>query len=110
LAVAKQAVTLGETAHRPVGRAHLALARALLLRGGSEARAEVEKALARAEADAECGGLALLAAEILEARAALARACGQEDSRRQLLRDAHTRYEAMGATGPAERALREIER
>jgi hypothetical protein len=64
LAVAKQAVALGETAHRRVGRAHLALARGLLLRGGIEARADVEDALARAEADAERGGMALLAAEI----------------------------------------------
>jgi len=54
--------------------------------------------------------MAPLEAEILEARAALARACGEEDARRLLLRDAHARYAAMGATGPAERVARELER
>jgi class 3 adenylate cyclase len=83
------------------GEAWLALAQATLLAEGAAARAEVERVLDRADAYAAERKLAMLGCDILEARAALARALGDEAARARFLDEAERRYSEMGAPGYA---------
>jgi len=89
-------------------RAQLALARVLLRADPAAARAEIETALARAEALTEETGLLSNAPFIHLERAALARANGDEATRQRELRQAHRLFTEMGATARAEQVAREL--
>ncbi len=110
LAEARNAVAQAEELGLPSGapQAFVALARATLLAEGAAARNGVERALERAEAMAAERGLLPVGCEILEARAALARALGDEKARARFLVEAERRYTEMGAPGYA--ALIALER
>jgi class 3 adenylate cyclase/tetratricopeptide (TPR) repeat protein len=87
--------------------AQLALARVLLAEGGRE-REAIEAALARVEAlVAETEARAHLPF-VVEVRAALSRALGDEAEAARQLREAHRLFVEMGATGHAERLAREL--
>jgi class 3 adenylate cyclase/tetratricopeptide (TPR) repeat protein len=103
LGEARKAVALAEERGLPTGtpQAFVALARATLLTEGAAARSEVQRALERAEAMAAERDLVPVGCEILEARAALARALGDEEARASFLIEAERRYTEMGAPGYA---------
>jgi class 3 adenylate cyclase/tetratricopeptide (TPR) repeat protein len=79
------------------------LAQALLAHEGAGARAEVEAALAQAFAWLDESGAESLHPRVLEARAALASALGDEAARARDLAEALRLYRAMGAEGHAAR-------
>jgi adenylate cyclase len=87
--------------------AHGVLARALLRSEGAPARDGVEAALAEAAALIERTGSTTLAPGLCEWRAELAGVLGDDDARRELLREAQQGYEAIGA--PAHAARLEVE-
>ncbi len=89
-------------------QAQLALAAALLATDGVLPRADIESALARAEALVEDVAARSLSPRILEARSRLAAALGDAAAER-LLREALDLDRAIGATGHAERLARELE-
>jgi tetratricopeptide (TPR) repeat protein len=103
LAEARRAIALAEERGLPTGTplAFIALARATLLAEGAAARREVERALERAEEMVAEHGLLPVGCDILEARAALARALGDEAARSRCLIEAERRYTEMGAPGYA---------
>jgi hypothetical protein len=80
-----------------------ALAGALLAHEGGSARAEVEAALRQASAWLEESGAEALRPRVLEARAALVAALGDEAARARDLAEALRLYRAMGAVGHAAR-------
>jgi adenylate cyclase len=79
------------------------LAQALLAHEGAAARAEVEAALAQAFAWLDESGAEALRPRVLEARAALAAALGDEASSARDLAEALRLYRAIGAEGHAAR-------
>jgi tetratricopeptide (TPR) repeat protein len=79
------------------------LAQALLAREGAAARSEAEAALAQALAWLVESGAEALRPRVLEARAALAAALGDEAARARDLAEALRLYRAMGAEGHVER-------
>jgi tetratricopeptide (TPR) repeat protein len=83
--------------------AHGVLARALLRRDGVSARAEVEAALDNAAQLIERTGASTLAPFLLEWRAELAAALGDEVTGEQRLRQAAQGYEEIGAPRHAQR-------
>jgi class 3 adenylate cyclase len=87
---------------------HLNLARAHLRAAGAAARAEVESALARAEALRLESSAAAYEPHVRLARAELARVLGDEAARRRELGEAHRLFVEMGAKGHAERVKREL--
>jgi len=80
-----------------------ALAQALLASEGAAARAEVEAALTQAFTWLDESGAEALRPRVLEARAALAAALGDEDARARDLAEALRLYRAIGAEGHAAR-------
>jgi class 3 adenylate cyclase/tetratricopeptide (TPR) repeat protein len=89
--------------------AQLARARLLLRLEGSDAREEIEAALARALAVVQETGARVYEPELHEVRAELAGLLGDEAGRERELREAHRLYIEMGATGHAERLARELD-
>ena len=85
--------------------AHGVLARALLRRDGVAARAEVEAALDNAAELIDSTGARTLAPYLLEWRAELAAALGDEVTCEQLLRQAGQGYDAIGAPRHAQRLI-----
>jgi adenylate cyclase len=79
--------------------AHLALAQALCAGEGRKARAAVLAALASAAAQVQETGARSLEPQIEEARAELARVCGDADASERHLHAAHRLYQAIRATG-----------
>jgi tetratricopeptide (TPR) repeat protein len=75
------------------------LAQALLAHEGVAARAEIEAALAQAFAWLDESGAEALRPRVLEARAALAGALGDDEARANDLAEALRLYRAMGAEG-----------
>jgi hypothetical protein len=90
-------------------QAHLVLTRALLSLFGAQARERVESALETCAALVEQTDARVYEPQIHGARGALAGALGDDDARERWLRTAHRPFAAMGATGDAERVMREIE-
>ncbi len=88
--------------------AQRALAEALLAHEGAGARARIEQALTRADEILDISGVVVRKPQIVETRAALARALGDEAGRLQHLRTAHRLYVEMDASGHAERLAKEI--
>ncbi len=88
--------------------ARLALARALLAVEGPAACKDVEACLARASEWVDESGARAFEPQILEVRAELAAALGDQASCERHLREAHRLYTEMGATGHAERVGREL--
>jgi tetratricopeptide (TPR) repeat protein len=89
-------------------RAHRARALVLLRSEGSEARREIEEALARADSLVQEKGGRALAPQIQEARAELARALEGEAAWQHELREAHRLFLEIGARGHAERVAKEL--
>ncbi len=89
--------------------ARLALARAWLAVDGPAAREDVEACLARASEWVDESGARAFDPQILEVRAELAAALGDQASRERELREAHRLFTEMGATGHAERVGRELD-
>ncbi len=89
--------------------ARLALARALLAVDGPAAREDVEACLVRASEWVDESGARAFEPQILEVRAELASALGDQASRERELREAHRLFTEMGATGHAERVGRELD-
>jgi tetratricopeptide (TPR) repeat protein len=104
--LAEEALALGE--ERGQAQQTLAcvgLAGALCAEQGRKARAAIEEALAAAEqAVARTGGRGL-EPRIPEARAELARVCGDDASREHFLHEAQRLYASIGAAGHARRIL-----
>jgi len=73
------------------------------------ARADIESALARAEALTEETGLLAHAPLIHLERAALARAHGDEATRQRELREAQRLFSEMGATARVEQVVKELQ-
>jgi tetratricopeptide (TPR) repeat protein len=90
--------------------AELVRARVLLHLGGLEARKEIEAALDAASALATEMNARSFEPFIIEERARLARATGDEVAHERELREAHRIYTEMAATGHAERLARELGR
>jgi hypothetical protein len=86
----------------------LAHARIQLRASGAGARADVEEALARAEALIRRTQAAALAPPLQLARAELARSLGDASGAQRHLREAQRLYAEMGAAGHAERLSREL--
>jgi class 3 adenylate cyclase len=105
LALAREAVALAAAQpcfHYGVDTCCL-LARALLTHEGVAARTEVEAALSQAFQWLDESGAEAIRPCVLEARAALAAALGDEDARARDLAEALRLYRAMGAEGHAAR-------
>ena len=86
-----------------------ALARVLLASESVGAKAAIEAALDHAEALAEEMGARPYLPMILEDRAELARACGDEAAHEQHLREAHRLFGEIGATGHVRRLAEELD-
>jgi tetratricopeptide (TPR) repeat protein len=89
-------------------RAQLSLAHALLADDGANARAAIEETLARAFELVRETGAKAYEPHILEARAELARALGDEATYKRQLREAHRLFVEIGATGHAKRLAKEL--
>jgi class 3 adenylate cyclase/tetratricopeptide (TPR) repeat protein len=87
--------------------AHGVLARALLRLEGAPARAAAEAALAEAEAVIERVQADVLRPAMLEWRAELARAGGDDAAEQRLLNEAREGYRSLGAIGHADRITRQ---
>jgi class 3 adenylate cyclase/tetratricopeptide (TPR) repeat protein len=88
--------------------AQLALAQALLAAEGAPSRAEIEAALARAEALVESTGARVCTPRVLELRGRLAAAVGDAEAADHALRRALALDREIGASGHAERLAREL--
>ena len=88
--------------------AHGVLARAMLRRHGSSARAAAETALDMAAALIERTGTRMLAPALCEWRAELAAVLGDDATRERLLHEARQGYEEIGAPGHAARLRKEL--
>jgi tetratricopeptide (TPR) repeat protein len=89
-------------------QAQLVLAAALLATDGVVPRAEIESALERAEQLVESIAARSLSPRILEQRGRLAAACGDAAAAKRALEEALDLYRVIGATGHAERLVREL--
>ena len=87
----------------------LAFARVLLETRNAGRESEISAALTRAQEAAEAMEALPWQAQIAEEWSRLARIRGSEAARERSLREAHRLYSAMGATGHAERLVRELE-
>ena len=90
--------------------AQLVLAKVLRRTDGISAQADIENALARAEALIEQTGAALYAPRLHEERAAFARLLGRTDDAARELREAKRLYGAMDAPIRVDSITRELER
>jgi tetratricopeptide (TPR) repeat protein len=90
-------------------RGHLTLARVLLRSGGAAARAAIETALTEAQALVDRTEARSEQPHIHLARAELADALGDGETRRRELREAHRLFTEIGATGWAERAVKALD-
>jgi class 3 adenylate cyclase/tetratricopeptide (TPR) repeat protein len=107
--LAEEAIVLAkERGQTVLVRQYVALALALCAEHGQRARVAVEEALQAATAAVVETGARGLEPLIPEARAELARVCGDAVARGNHLREAHRLYEAMGASGHARRLAKEI--
>ena len=103
IAVARSRVARHHEAH-----AHIVYADALLATTGIERLDEIEQAHSHAEQLIAETGAALIAPNLCESRAALARLHGDDNTHQHHLREAHRLYTEMCATGHAERVAREL--
>ena len=103
IAVARSRVARHHEAH-----AHIVYANALLATTGIERLDEIEQAHSQAEQLIAETGAALIAPNLCESRATLARLHGDENTHQHHLREAHRLYTEMCATGHAERVAREL--
>jgi hypothetical protein len=102
--LAEQAIALGtERGQKNLVIQYVALALALCAEHGQRARRAVEDALQGASTAVTETGARGLEPRIPEARAELARVCGDAVAREHHLREAHRMYEAIGANGHARR-------
>jgi adenylate cyclase len=110
LATAREAIDLGSAGgcRYYEAEAQLALVRALLAADAALPRAEIEAALERAEHLVESIEGRSLSPRILELRGRLAAALDDAPASDLLLRQALELYQAIGATGHAERLGREL--
>jgi class 3 adenylate cyclase/DNA-binding IscR family transcriptional regulator len=107
--VAEQAIALGtERGQKVLVLQYVALALALCGEQGPRARAAVDKVLQAASASVAETGARGLEPRIPEARAELARVCGDEAARQHHLREALRMYQAIGATGHARRLADDV--
>jgi tetratricopeptide (TPR) repeat protein len=88
--------------------AQLSLAGVLLHGEGCDAGQQIEAALERAEVLLNRTAGAVMRPQLLTLRAGLARVCGDLDTYRKLLHDAHRFFNLMGADGFAERIANEL--
>jgi adenylate cyclase len=107
---AEEAIALARERGQPhfEPQAQLVLARERCAAGGADALAASGAALDRARDLVEETGARVLEPQIVEARAELARALGDEPTRERQLREAHRLYTEAGATGHAARLAREL--
>jgi hypothetical protein len=89
-------------------RGHVTFARVLLRSAGAAARAAIEAALAEAQALVDRTEARCEQPHIHLARAELAGVLGDEGTRRRELGEAHRLFTEMGATGWAERVVKEL--
>jgi class 3 adenylate cyclase/tetratricopeptide (TPR) repeat protein len=102
--LAEEALALGEErAQAQQTLAYVALAEALCAEQGRKARAAAEGALAAAEGAVARTGARGIEPRIPEARAELARVCGDNAAREHHLHQAQRLYAAIGAAGHARR-------
>jgi adenylate cyclase len=107
--LAEEAIALGkERGQTVLVLQYVTLARALCAEHGQRARVAVEEALQAAAAAVAETGARGLEPLIPEARAELARVCGDTVARGNHLREAHRLYEAIGASGHARRLAKEL--
>jgi class 3 adenylate cyclase/tetratricopeptide (TPR) repeat protein len=107
--VAEEAIALGKGRGQTVlVPQYVALARALCAERGPRARAAAEDALQAAATSVAETGARGFEPRISEARAELARVCGDAAARDRHLHEARRMYEAIGATGHARRVAEEI--
>jgi hypothetical protein len=108
--VAEEAVSLTVRNESRVGELQARISRATvrLSTQGSAARADVEEDLEQASELIATLGLNASEHRILELRAELARALGDETEHERLLREAHRRCVELGATGHAGRLAKEL--
>jgi tetratricopeptide (TPR) repeat protein len=104
----EESVTRGNRLVEDIAR--LTLARVLLAADNADLHDEVEEIVARAETLSEETGMRVHRPSLLEVRAALAERRGSPQEALQRLREAHSLYTEMRATGHAERLARELER
>jgi ATP/maltotriose-dependent transcriptional regulator MalT len=104
-ATAEEAVALGRERDQRVAEigAQITLASALAAEQGSKARTGVEQAFARAAELIRETKARAYEPRLVEARARVARACGDARAAERHLREAHRVYTAIGATGHARR-------
>lgn len=110
LAAARNGIDLGNTGgcHYAEAQAQIALAATLMATDDAVLRTEIEAALARAEQLVEQIEGRALSPQILEQRARLAKACGDEPAAARLLNEALDLYRTIGATGHAVRLAKEL--
>ena len=105
---AREAIALAEATGQSAIAAQIALARALRLADGLESEAPIGAALSRAVRLIEEKGARVYRPQICEERAELARLRGDKTVHARELREAHRLYTETGATGHAERLMREL--
>ena len=110
LATAREAIDLGRVggSRYVEAEAQLTLAGALLATDGLVPRAEIEAALGRAEQLVESIAGRALSPRIVEKRARLAAALGDEPAADQALRQSLDLYRAIGAAGHGARLEQEL--
>ena len=110
LTTARAGIELGDTGgcYYFEAQSQLALAAALLATDGEVPRTEIDAALTRAEQLVEQIEGRSLSPRILEQRGRLAKACGDAAAASQLLHEALDLYRTIGATGHAERLVKEL--
>jgi class 3 adenylate cyclase/tetratricopeptide (TPR) repeat protein len=107
--LAEEAIALGqERGQKILVMQYVALARALCAEHGQRARDAVENALRAAAISVAETGARGLEPLIPEARAELARVCGDAAAHDYHLREAYRIYEAIGASGHAARLAKEL--
>jgi tetratricopeptide (TPR) repeat protein len=109
-AAADEAVALAVRREQPMGEFDARISRATvrLRTQGAAARGGVEEDLERASELIATQGMSAHEHRVLELRAELARALGDETERERLLREAHRRCVELGATGHAKRLAEEL--
>jgi tetratricopeptide (TPR) repeat protein len=107
---AVEAIDTGRRRKTPIweAHAHLSLARVLLSRAGGKARGEIESALESCLSLVEQTQARVYEPHVHEVRAGLADLLGDEATREHERREAHRLFAEMGATGHAERVMREL--
>jgi predicted ATPase/class 3 adenylate cyclase len=110
LDTAEEAITVARSKGTRFWELHaqLSLAGVLLYAEGCDAGQRIEVALDRAEVLLDRTAGAVMRPRLLTLRARLAQACGDLDTCRKFLHDAHQLYNHMGADGFAERIADEL--